>query len=166
VAIAREKSNVVQGGMEAFVDRESAKLREDLRYMIRQFDVGFFQSSQGEAKMTTNNTISVHSLVGNISQNSPNSTQTTNINVEDLRNALSSFSEAIKSAALPSEKLDEILSDVATIHAQMSKQSPSGGIIQEAGKSIRNVVEGIAGGLLTPAVSTAALALFQAVGLA
>ena len=35
-AIAREKSNVVQGGMEAFVDLESAKLREDLRYMIRQ----------------------------------------------------------------------------------------------------------------------------------
>jgi hypothetical protein len=67
-AIGREKSNVVQGGMEPFVERESTKLREDLRYMIRQFDVGFFQPSQGEAKMTTNNTISVHSLIGNISQ--------------------------------------------------------------------------------------------------
>jgi hypothetical protein len=165
-AIGREKSNVVQGGMEAFVDRESTKLRDDLRYMIRQFDVGFFQPSQGEAKMTTNNTISVHSLVGNISQSSPNSTQSTNIDVGDLRNALVSFSEAIKRAALPSEKLDEILSDVATIHAQLSKQSPSGGIIQEAGKSIRNVIEGIAAGLLAPQVSMASVALFRAVGLA
>jgi hypothetical protein len=165
-AIAREKSNVVQGGMESFMDRESTKLREDLRFMIRQFDVGFFQSSQGEAKMTTNNSITVHSLVGNISQNSPNSKQSTNIDVGELRNALSSFSEALKAAALPSEKLDEILSDVATIHAQLSKQSPSGGIIQEAGKSIRNVIEGVAGGLLTPQVGVAAVALFRAVGLA
>jgi hypothetical protein len=166
-AIGREKSsNVVQVGMEAFVDRENAKLREDLRYMIRQFDVGFFQPSQGEAKMTTNNSITVHSLVGNISQNSPNSTQSTNIDVGDLRYALASFSEALKAAALPSEKLDEILSDVATIHAQLSKQSPSGGIIQEAGKSIRNVIEGVAAGLLTPQVSITAVALFRAVGLA
>jgi hypothetical protein len=30
-----------------------------------------FQSSQGETKMTTNNSITVHSIVGNISQNSP-----------------------------------------------------------------------------------------------
>jgi enamine deaminase RidA (YjgF/YER057c/UK114 family) len=165
-AIGREKSNVVQVGMEAFVDRQSTKLQEDFRYMIRQFDVGFFQPSQGEAKMTTNNSISVHSLVGNISQNSPNSTQSTNIDVGDLRSALASFSEAIKTASLPSEKLDEILSDVATIHAQLSKQSPSGGIIQEASKSIRNVIEGIAGGLLTPQVSIAAVALFRAVGLA
>jgi SMC interacting uncharacterized protein involved in chromosome segregation len=165
-SIAREKSNVVQGGMEAFVDRESTKLQEDLHYMVRQFDVSFFQPSQGETKMTTNNSITVHSLVGNISQNSPNSTQSTNINIEDLRNALASFGDAIKTAALPSEKLDEILSDVATIHAQLSKQSPSGGIIQEAGRGIRNVIEGIAAGLLTPQVSIAAVALFRSIGLA
>jgi hypothetical protein len=166
-AIALGKSNVVQGGMERLIDRDSAKLRDDLRYMIRQFDVGFFQPSQGEAKMTTNNSISVHSLVGNISQNSPNSTQsTTTINVGELRNALANFGEAIKTAALPSEKLDDILSDIATIHAQLSKQSPSGGIIQEAGKSIRNVIEGVAAGLLTPQVSIAAATLVRAIGLA
>jgi hypothetical protein len=36
---------------------------------------------------------------------------------------------------LPTEKLDEILSDVATIHAKLSKRSPSGGISKRPRKT-------------------------------
>jgi hypothetical protein len=102
--------------------------------MIRQFDVGFFQPSRGEAKMTTNNSITVHSLVGNISQNSPNSSQSTTIDVGDLRNALTSFSEALKASALLSEKLDEILSDVATIMHSCRNSRPPGALSKRLAK--------------------------------
>jgi len=126
---------------------------------------GFFRLSQGETKMTTNNSINVNSIVGDISQNSPHFVQSINAKVSDLQSALADFSETIKTASLPTEKLDEILSDVATIRAQLSKRSPSGGIIQEATKSIRNVIEGVAAGLITPEITASAVALFGAVGL-
>jgi hypothetical protein len=53
----------------------------------------------------------------------------------------------------------EIMADIDTIRAQLAKPSPNITIVQEAGKSVRNVLEGIAAGLLTPSISAAAFAL-------
>jgi len=68
-------------------------------------------------------------------------------------------------AGLPAKTADELMTDVRTIRAQLEKPSPSRLIIQEAGKSLRHVVEGIAGGMLTPAMMTAASALWSVLGL-
>jgi hypothetical protein len=57
------------------------------------------------------------------------------------------------------------MADVKTIKAQLAKPSPNRVIVQEAGKSLRNVVEGIGGGLLTPTAQTAAAALWGLLGL-
>jgi hypothetical protein len=45
------------------------------------------------------------------------------------------------------------------------KPSPSRSILREAGKSLRSVLEGVAGGMLTPAITTAASSLWSAFGL-
>jgi hypothetical protein len=55
--------------------------------------------------------------------------------------------------------------DLHTIAAQLSKTSPSLVVLQEAGRSLRNIVEGVAAGLMTPGVLAAATALWIALGL-
>jgi hypothetical protein len=102
-----------------------------------------------------------------IQQGSPGAKQTVEFKVEikTVEKALAAFESAIQTAELPPPKAAELMADVQTIKAQLAKPSPSGLIIQEAGKSLRNVVEGIAGGLLTPAVTAAGAALWSALGL-
>jgi hypothetical protein len=87
------------------------------------------------------------------------------LNVQSITNALADFESAISTAGLPAKTIDELMADVRTIRAQLAKPSPSRLIIQEAGKSLRNVVEGMAGGMLTPAAMTAAAALWSVLGL-
>jgi len=102
-----------------------------------------------------------------IQQGSPGAKQTVEItlNVESVTNALAGFASAIATAALPPKTVEELKGDIHTIRAQLQKPSPSRLIIQEAGKSLRNVVEGMTGGMLAPAVTTAAAALWSALGL-
>jgi hypothetical protein len=78
---------------------------------------------------------------------------------------LTSFESAIATAGLLAKTVEELMGDVETIRAQLQKPSPSRLIIQEAGRSLRNVVEGMTGGMLAPAVTTAAAALWSALGL-
>jgi hypothetical protein len=57
------------------------------------------------------------------------------------------------------------MADIDTIRTQLAKPSPNIAIVHEAGKSVRNVLEGIAAGLLTPSISAAALTLWSTIGL-
>jgi hypothetical protein len=114
------------------------------------------------------NSITIGSMTGStIQQGSPGAQQTVSItfNIESITNALDRFASAIATGALPEKTVNELVGDVQTIRAQLAKPSPSRIIIQEAGKSLRNVVEGIAGGMLTPAAMTAAAALWSVLGL-
>jgi hypothetical protein len=61
--------------------------------------------------------------------------------------------------------LTEIKAELHTIRAQLSKALPSPSIIQESGRTLRNVIEGIGAGILTPGVAAAASALWSAFGL-
>ena len=101
-----------------------------------------------------------------IQQGSPNATQIVSINLDfrEVKRAVAAFEAAMDAAGLPAASVAELNGDIATIRAQLSKASPMPGILQEAGRSMRNVVEGIAAGLLTPEVLAAAPALWSALG--
>jgi hypothetical protein len=86
------------------------------------------------------------------------------VNVGAVADALTRFEAAIAAAELPSKAMDELLADVNTLKAQLAKPSPSALILREAGNSLRNVTEGIVGGMLTPAIMTAAGPLWSALG--
>jgi hypothetical protein len=154
-------------GMGQYLDQQFAALDQDLQFSIRQFDVGFFDAPEPEIP-PVGNSITIGSMTGStIQQGSPGAKQTVEItlNVESVTNALARFESEIATAALPAKTVEELMGDVHTIRAQLAKPSPSHVIIREAGKSIRNVVEGITGGMLTPTAVAAAAALWSALGL-
>jgi hypothetical protein len=155
-------------GVDHIVTEQCAALDKRLDFLLRQFDVGLFNPTEPEGPAVAQNYISIGHMTGsNIQQASPGAKQTLefNLNIETIKKALTTFESAVTSASLPSDTLADVRADVDTIRAQLAKPSPSKVIIQEAGKSLRNVVEGIAGGMLTPAVTSAAAALWSALSL-
>lgn len=87
-------------------------------------------------------------LGGAIQCNSPSATQivSTSVNVDDAKAALAAFEIAIAEVRLDKDAAASLKGDIDTIRAQLSKAHPSNSILQEAGRSVRNVVEGIVGG--------------------
>jgi hypothetical protein len=161
------KTPEASGTMEKFVAEQGQAIDQHLQFAVRQFDIGFFNPTEPEVPPVTNN-ITVGSMTGSaIQQGSPNAKQTVEfkLDVHTLQKAVADFESALAGAALPKSKLDEILADTGTIRAQLAKPTPSHLIVQEAGKSLRNVIEGVAGGMLTPTVVAAAAALWSALGL-
>jgi hypothetical protein len=134
---------------------------------MRQFDVGFFEPLEPEVPRV-HNAINIGAMTGStIQQGSPGANQAVQflLHIEPARAALAAFETAIQGTSMAPAMVDEIAADVQTIKAQLSKPAPSVSIIQEAGRSLRSVLEGVAGGLLTPAVMAAAPALWSALGL-
>jgi hypothetical protein len=114
------------------------------------------------------NSITIGVMTGStIQQGSPSATQTVSIRLDrgDVESAVAAFEAAVDAADFPAATVAELKGDIATIRAQLSKASPMPSILQEAGRSMRNVVEGIAAGLFTPEVLAAAPALWAALGL-
>lgn len=152
----------------AHFGKQLADFDRHLDFALRQFDVGFSDPPEPEVRPVTKNIITVGNMTGSaIQQGSPNASQKVQctLNIEAVRTALSNFETAISGANLPATTLDEIKADIHTIRAQLSKTSPTLLIIQETGRTMRNVIEGIAAGVLTPGVIAAAPALWSALGL-
>jgi hypothetical protein len=150
-----------------YIDEQFAAFDQHLQFALRQFDVGFLDPAEPEVPPVANS-ITVGTMIGSsIAQASPGTKQTTEftLNIEAATTALGRFEAAIATAALPATTVDELMADVHTIQAQLAKPKPSRLIVQEAGKSLRHVIEGVAGGMLTPTVATAAAALWSALGL-
>jgi hypothetical protein len=136
-----------------------------LRFALRQFDVGFLDPSEPEVPPVANS-INIGTMTGSvIQQGSPGATQTVNLNIEGALAALHTFESELSKVQIDGRTMNDLAADIATIKAQLSKPSPSVGILQEAGKSLRNVVESIAAGVLTSEVVAAAIALANALGL-
>lgn len=120
------------------------------------------------SSIVTHNTINAKQIIGSaVMQDSPQATQSmaSTFESEAVRDALRVFEAAIQGANVPPAIRDELAADVETIRAQLKKPSPSQNIVREAGKSLRNIVEGIGAGLLTPSIINAASALWSALGL-
>jgi hypothetical protein len=144
------------------VQKQLAAFDQYLRFALRQFDVGFLDPSEPEVPAVANNSINIGTMSGGaIQQGSPGATQTVEfkLNVEVALAAVHTFESELSKVRIDDGAVTELAADIATIKAQLSKPSPSIGILQEAGKSIRNIVEGIAGGILTSPVLTAAAEL-------
>lgn len=144
-----------------------AALDQHLDFALRQFDVGFHNPSEPEVPPVAN-AINIGTMTGStIQQGSPNATQNVQftLNVESVRTALDQLDIAIADLNLPATTLAELQADIGTIRAQLSKPSPSLPILREAGRTLRNVIEGIAASALTPTLIAVAPALWSALGL-
>jgi hypothetical protein len=149
------------------IDEKLGEFDDHLRFTIRQFDTGFFDPHEPE-RPHVNNSINVGTMTGSaIQQSSPGAKQNVEfkLNIDEAKAALSTFQASIEASQLPRQHLDEISADLRTIASQLSKTSPSLQILQEAGRSVRSIVEGVAASLLTPGVIAAAPALWSALGL-
>ena len=149
------------------VDERLMAFDQHLAFAIRQFDTGFFDPDEPE-RPNVSNSINIGTMTGSaIQQGSSAATQSVqfNLNIDEAKAAAAAFESAIRTAQLPQKQLDEVTADLHTIAAQLSKASPSVAILQEAGRSLRNIVEGVTAGLATPGVVAAAPALWSALGL-
>jgi hypothetical protein len=149
------------------IDENERSLDQHLTFVTRQFDVGFFQPEEPQVPQV-HNAINIGAMTGStIQQGSPGAKQSVqfSLTVESARTALDAFEKAIQGVRIPPDILGEIVADVQTIKAQLSKPAPSMAIVQEAGRSLRAIVEGVAAGLLTSPVIAAAPALWSALGL-
>jgi hypothetical protein len=127
-----------------------------------------FLTRKNQRFRTCQNTINVESMIGStIQQGSSRATQTVQftLNIGATGAALSAFEAAIQGVDLSENVRAEIMANIDTIRTQLAKPSPNITIVHEAGKSVRNVLEGIAAGLLTPSISAAALTLWSTIGL-
>ena len=144
------------------------KLDEHLQFAMRQFDVGLLDPAEPKEPLTMNNSVSIGVMSGGmVQQGTTHSTQsaTDAFNAGDVAKALQIFADALQTEKLPAKQLADMQADIDTIHVQLAKDQPSKSILQETGKSIRSVVEGLAAGLLTDPTVNAARELFRVLGL-
>ena len=128
--------------------------------LIRQTLIGYDKVWDEEGRTVTN-TIHAENITGPIQQGTSHSTQNSSITVDrgGIANAVRAVDESLGDPANDPATVTSLRSDIATINAQLEKQSPSRGVLAEVGKSMRNIVEGVAGGMLTPAAMSAGMVL-------
>lgn len=140
-----------------------------VRFALRQFDVGLNDPLEPETPLSMTNNVSIGVMSNSIlqqgaSQEAMNSSDTT-ICVQSALRTLEVLERALEEATLSHEKQFEILGDIATIKAQLTKPKPTAAIINESLKTIRNVAEGLVAGAITQPTINAAQAVLRALGL-
>lgn len=94
-----------------------------------------------------------HGPVGNIAQNSSSFSQTANVNVAQVRELATAIREALATAPMKDPEQATAKAELATMDAQLASPAPNAGIIREAGRSLRTIIEGaIAGAMVQPNV--------------
>jgi len=149
IALKPDSLRKYGGGIEKTVDEQVAALDGKLAFALRQYDVGHFDPHQPEPPGNMKNEITIQQMYGGaIQQASPGAEQSTTINVsvDDIKVALADFEAALKASDTSGAKFAEMTADIDTIKAQLSKESPSPAIVQEAGRSLRSVAEGVVAG--------------------
>jgi hypothetical protein len=160
------KSIAAPGQLRGLVGNAADEWDKDLNFKLRQFDVGFFVPDEPEVP-TVSNAINVNSMINSaILQGSAGATQRhdVTISVDEAKAAIEAIEAHSGKLGLPADKLSDLQSDIATIRSQLAKATPSHLIVGEAARSIRNVAEGAIGGMLTPTMTTALVALGKATG--
>ena len=134
-------------------------LFERTERLIRKFAVGLWRSTDQVSGPVTN-TVTAGTIIDSVQQATTSSSATVTVNQAsvELKHALSAFEQALATSHIdPAE--GEIGAELATLKAQLSKQTPSSVVIQEAGKSLRSLTENIVAGAASPHVTTTAKAL-------
>ena len=149
------------------VKEKLAEFDRKLQFSLRQFAVGFLDPDEPVARPLATHNIHVQSMVGGaIQQGTTGSTQnvSTTINLGDVRAAFAQLNDALKSAELPTPADSEMRADLDTIKAQLNKEAPSTTILQEAGRSLRTISEGLAANVLALPSAAGLEALLKALG--
>lgn len=114
-----------------------------------------FSAQEKKAAESAQN-IEVH-YHGNVSQSQvatdrSSQVMNTSVNLEEMRTFVRELREHLGALQLTTDQQAQVLADLASIESQLSAPKPSGGIITEALKSIRNIAEGMVGSLLASGV--------------
>lgn len=135
------------------IKQEIRPIREGLEHDLRDFQAQLWRPrSHGKAVSVTNNTISLHgSNVGSIQQAGEGAMQTASVhfNVVAVQTALDDFVAALDASGVPDEVRRAAMIEVETIRPQLKKPAPNVSIVREGLHTLRNIVEGVAAGLLT-----------------
>lgn len=149
-------------GVDKVVADHFAKLEEHLRFQVRQFDIGW----AGREDNGADSFVNTGTIIGGVQQRSPGASITVQatINVTAAREAADTLAaELIKS---PQDvPIIDMRADVDTLRAQLTKSSPSTGVLQEVGQTLRSLGEGVAAGMLTQPAVAALAALLAALGI-
>jgi hypothetical protein len=104
-----------------------------------------------------------HGPVGNIAQNSTSFSQTATLNVDQVRELVATIRSELAAVQLEPATRASADAQLATIDAQLTAPTPNEGIVREAGRSLRTIVEGaIAGAVVQPGVWQAIAASLKA----
>lgn len=139
---------VVQA-IDAILDKADASTLAELD----EFTAGVWRPRGPSKETAVTNTINVtNATVGNIQQagNHAHQQSTNMLDIGTIQQALDAFDRAAADAELSAQTRAAIRAEVATIRPQLSKPAPSAVIVRESMKTLRNVVEGLAAGALTP----------------
>jgi len=156
-----------RGSAEDAIRSRLEKMLPHLKYRMRQFEVGLDQGTAAMAKAVTNNIINARTITGVVQQAGIGSTLNASpcFDATEVSSALKTLETEIALADVPnSRELRQLSSELATVRAQLSAPEPRHSVIREAGHSIRNMAEGAAGGVLTPAIVAAATAVWRLIG--
>ena len=164
--------NMFDIGSELDLDR---KLTSDIAYYLRQEGLIEFRAIGGMIGITHRgirevekalsnpnkptdffppavNIISIGQMTNShIQQASPGATQVVNIGpdkYEELKQVVYSLKESIDKLSLQPQQRSELEAEIVTIETQISSPKPKSTIIAECLKSIRNILEGAASGII------------------
>jgi hypothetical protein len=87
------------------------------------------------------------------------------LRIEEARDALARFEEAIQKANWPGVIVDQFTGDMETLHAELTRAWPSPTILQDAGKTLRKTFASVTARIEVPNIIAAAQALWPALGL-
>jgi hypothetical protein len=83
-----------------------------------------------------------------IQQGSPGASATVTHSVEDQRRLIHRVRETIPELSLTTEQMRTIETDLQTVELQLNSDRPRRAILDECWRSVRNILEGVAGGLV------------------
>src|SRR5690606_1824011 len=114
---------------------------------VREFELGTDRDRNPRPTSVTN-IVHARDIVGGIQQAGGDAVQANSVNLsaESIGVALEHLKLRVL-AAVPSVAA-EIEPDAVSVRGQLSKSEPNSVIVQEAGRSIRTVIEGAAGGVI------------------
>ncbi len=101
-----------------------------------------------------------HSQIQGGTNGSIQTLQLSNINLDEVRSIIKEFQSSLSHVELEQDEREEINHEIATLEVQLSSPKPKATILRESLRSIRNIIEGAAGGVLATGVLTRLGALF------
>jgi len=144
----RRPSDSALKAMEGLV----SQARQRLEAKLREFELGADTNRNARVASVTN-IVHATNIIGGVQQAGGSAIQanTVSLSAEAIAASLDHLFAHLTDA--PHELLAELEPEAATIRSQLVKPTPNATIVQEAGRTIRTVLEGAIGGALGNAMS-------------